>query len=248
MSHVEGINFGIVEAEDYNRRIDVTIRGADPTQDPDVQLLSYRMRSSTRGHTNEARYVVLGCDGRFSHSCSPRFSVTLIGNSGLIRSQMDQRLSVVFHPLYAGQYEDTLELLFVDARIKQRFVITRRVEATVGSREDHEHLRPTAPYVRRQPALFQLNGPINTSIRPPVWTSTKWVTRLPEYSPPTNLIRAAYGPAAHSHKKALANVKDILPRTLNETNYGRYLQILLYVEEEKMRYVKDQYLKTGTLE
>lgn len=153
---------------------------------------------------------------------------------------MDRRLSVVFHPSYAGQYEDTLELLFVDSRSNKRFIITRRVEATVGSREDHEHLKPTAPYVRRQLASFQFNGPINTSIRPPVWTSTKWVTRLPEYSPPTKLIKAAYGPAAHPHRKALANVKAFLPRDLNETTYEKYFQILLYVEEEKMRCVVDQ--------
>lgn len=55
VSHIEGVNFGVVEAEDVNRRVDVTIRGADPTQNPDVLLLSCRIRSSTRGDAHGAK-------------------------------------------------------------------------------------------------------------------------------------------------------------------------------------------------
>lgn len=55
VSHTEGINFGVVEAEDDDRRVDLTIRGADPTQNPDVLLLSYHIRSSTRGDAHGAK-------------------------------------------------------------------------------------------------------------------------------------------------------------------------------------------------
>lgn len=52
VSHAEGINFGVIEAEDSEQRREITIRGTHPTRNPDVVLLSYRMRSSTRRDTH----------------------------------------------------------------------------------------------------------------------------------------------------------------------------------------------------
>ncbi|KAF9457927.1 P-loop containing nucleoside triphosphate hydrolase protein [Collybia nuda] len=226
VSHTGGIDFGVVEAEGVEHTQEVTVRGTDPLKHPEVRFLSCRMRSSTRGDTH-----------------GKEFSISFMGGSRWIKCHTNRKLIVVFCPSYAGRYEDTVELHFYHQQDKHSFVITRHVCATVGSREDHEHLRPTGPYVRkRQPAPFQFNGPFNNSLRPSVWAPSTWVVRLPQFLPSKSLIDAVYG---HRGKKTIATAKAFLPRTFNETTYGATFQVLLHLEEEKLRQDLEAYAITG---
>lgn len=135
---------------------------------------------------------------------------------------------MTFHPSYEGRYEDTLELTFHDLTRKEQFVITRRVRAVVGSPEDHERLKPKAPYVRPKVSPYARPKKIVRVVRPTTWSYTKWVVSLPEFKAPNDMINAAFGP------KSGAAVKPFVP-AFDINNYGRFWQALLWIEEEKMR-------------
>ena len=155
----------------------------------------------------------------------------------MIQKGMTRQVSVVLHPSDQGRYEDMLELVFWHSEKRTTFVITRTVEATIGSREDHELLKPKAPYQRRKFVKFRPVGEIVPSLRPPAWTKAAWVDKLPIFNPPARLIDAAYGPRSLQTKQALANVKKFMPNIFDAKNYGTWFQNLLYVEEERVKSV-----------
>jgi len=138
----------------------------------------------------------------------------------------------VFHPSYEGHYQDLLELCFFDQGRNTAFVISRVVEATVGSREDHEQLKAKEPYTRRKFTKFNPEGNIIPSLRPPSWTKTIWVDRLPIFTPPPALLHAAYGDGGNN---PLPRVKRFMPPTFNEKTYAWFFQNLLYLEEERVK-------------
>jgi len=155
----------------------------------------------------------------------------------MIQKGMTRQVSVVLHPSYPGRYEDMLELVFWHIEKCVTFVITRTVEATIGSREDHELLKAKAPYQRRKFVKFDPVGQIVPSLRPPSWTKSGWVDKLPMFRPPPRLIDAAYGPRSLQTNRALANVKSFMPNVFNEKTYGTWFQTLLYIEEERVKSV-----------
>lgn len=135
-------------------------------------------------------------------------------------------------------------MLFLHVADRRYFIITRNVLATVGSREDHELLAPTAPYTRRAiPAFLLEQAVIIPSLRPPIWTPTKWVEKLLEFKAPASLLEAAYrdGPFKAIHQ----TVRRLMPMVFNERTYGQWFQTMLYIEEEQMRQDLDAYSLTG---
>ena len=164
-----------------------------------------------------------------------RFSARLRGKSKLIQKGMTRQVSVVLHPSDQGRYEDMLELVFWHSEKHTTFVITRTVEATIGSREDHELLKPKAPYQRRKFVKVRPVGEIVPSLRPSAWSKTTWVDKLPNFYPPAKLIDAAYGPRSVQTQQAMANVKKLMPNAFNLQNYGTWFQNLLYIEEERVK-------------
>ncbi|KAF8156830.1 RNA helicase [Crassisporium funariophilum] len=214
-----GIDFGILDTEN-SVEVTVTISSSISA----VSIAKCRMQSSGR----EDEHGV-------------RFSAHLRGRSKVVQKGSSRILSIIFHPSYAGLYEDTLELGFYDLDRRRTFVITRTVAATVGSREDHEQLKAKTPYTRREPtAPFCPTGKIVPSLRPPVWTKTAWAEWLPPYTPPPRLIEAVFGPGVHP-KSALQNVKRWMPAAFNERTYGSWFQILLFLEEERVKQDLDAY-------
>lgn len=140
---------------------------------------------------------------------------------------------IVMHPSFPGYFEDTLELVFYNIDEKSKFVITRKVEATIGSQEDHTLLGAKAPYERQQTVKFNPTGPIVPSVQSPIWTNTPWALKLPLFKPPADLVEAASTPKG----RALNAVKQFMPAQFDKNTYGAWFQILLYVEEEKMKSV-----------
>ncbi|TEB13039.1 hypothetical protein FA13DRAFT_966055 [Coprinellus micaceus] len=112
-------------------------------------------------------------------------------------------VSVVFHPGYAGQFEDTLELVFWHLDLHRAFVITRRVKATIGDRDDYEQIKPEAPYTgpKQVPRFNYDRVRVVLSLRPPTWTETVWTERLPEYKVPEKVVEAAFGPPPLGNKR-----------------------------------------------
>ncbi|KIM42180.1 hypothetical protein M413DRAFT_70670 [Hebeloma cylindrosporum] len=201
-----GIDFGILDVE---TPVEVSISVTSTTAA--VSLRSSRMRSSGRGDEH-----------------GHKFSARLRGKSKMIQKGTTRQVSVVLHPSDQGRYEDMLELVFWHSEKRTTFVITRTVEATIGSREDHELLKPKAPYQRRKFVKFRPVGEIVPSLRPPAWTRATWVDKLPSFNPPGKLIDAAYGPRSLQTKQALANVKKFMPDVFNEKSYGAWVDLDAY--------------------
>ncbi|KIK54982.1 hypothetical protein GYMLUDRAFT_249004 [Collybiopsis luxurians FD-317 M1] len=220
---LDGVDFGIVrEEEEPVVRLKIT-RESGETPPPPVVLTRCRMLSSMRGDEH-----------------GDRFSVELVG-SPWINPGRPRILNIKFHPSYAGRYDDTLELIFRDYQKKTRFIIHRKILATVGDRQDHEHLAPSAPYTRRKRVPLKIDGPIRRSLRPPTWTKTKWVEMLPKFDIPRGITDILYRRGARTRKDVLALVKGMMDPEFDTRTYGKRFQILLYLEEEQMKQDLDAY-------
>lgn len=158
----------------------------------------------------------------------------MLGPGKGLRDDRARTVTVTFHPSYEGQYEDTLELTFqrkmTGSVVGEQFVITRSIRAVVGSPEDHERLKPKAPYVKPSAKVaFEHPKRIIKVVRPSTWSYTKWKVPLPQFPVPSDIAHAAFGPHA---KTAL---KQFLPR-LSLSSYSKFFQVLLWIEEEQIRY------------
>ncbi|KAF9003306.1 P-loop containing nucleoside triphosphate hydrolase protein [Cyathus striatus] len=226
---LDGVDFGVLDPEVKKIEFMVAVTN---NNEFNVALQSCRMRSSVQGDEP-------------GKSFSVRLARLNGQQSKLIKPTQTRSLFVAFHPSYAGQYEDTIEILFAIPEPKKTFVITRRVTATVGSTEDYELLKASAPYSHRKATLSKISGEIVPSLRPATWTRTPWVDKLPEYNPPEALIEAAYGVLAQrSQRVAIQAIRRFMPETFNEHTYGKWFQVLLFVEEEKLRQDLEAYSLT----
>ncbi|KJA15125.1 hypothetical protein HYPSUDRAFT_48654 [Hypholoma sublateritium FD-334 SS-4] len=65
-----------------------------------------------------------------------QFSALLLG-SRTINQGTTRTISIVMHPSsLPGYFEDTLDILLTDIDKKSKFIITRKVEGTIRSKED----------------------------------------------------------------------------------------------------------------
>jgi helicase MOV-10 len=166
--------------------------------------------------------------------CLSRFTATLLGKNNRVHKGGSRPVAITLHPQYDGYYHDVLELVFFHFDKRLSFIITRTVEATIGSREDHELLKAKEPYKRRMFTKFLPQGKIVRSSRPPVWTKSTWKVKLLGHDAPAELIKSVYGPGINP-KKALAAIKAYMPPFFTENTYGAWFQVLLWLEEERVR-------------
>ncbi|KAK0215503.1 P-loop containing nucleoside triphosphate hydrolase protein [Armillaria fumosa] len=226
VSDLEGLDFGIVdEDEQQSVVIDMLLQrtGGDDSSAP-ISLSKIRMLSSQRQDEH-----------------GTKFSVAITPTSTFIRCSRPHTILVTFHPSYAGRFEDTLELAFVDVVKRRRFVIQRKISATVGSRADHEYLAPKAPYTRRKRRNIKLDGPVKRSLRPPTWTPTKWISKLPQFNVPQHLVQAAYTEKGYLKRSARRDIKRFMPSSFNIETYAQHFQSMLYLEEEQKKQDLDAY-------
>ncbi|KAJ7676478.1 P-loop containing nucleoside triphosphate hydrolase protein [Mycena rosella] len=221
VSHKEGIDFGVVGTDD-SVYIDVTVLKV--------------------AHQSRSRIVIETISLRKEDS---NFSVTLAGKSRSVKPNEARTLSVQFHPVFDGECQDVLELIFLDNSTRNRFLITRKLCAVVGSEADHKQLQPKSTYSRRKTAPFQSGAPIIRSLRPPTWGTTEWTSRLPEFKSPERLIQVAFGSHSGSNaKKVLLSVSQFMPHAFTVNTYGEHFQVLLYIEDEQMRQDLEMYAMT----
>ncbi|KAJ7266375.1 P-loop containing nucleoside triphosphate hydrolase protein [Mycena haematopus] len=220
VSHKEGIDFGVVGPDDSAVYIDLTVLKIGAQSRIVLETISIRADDS-------------------------KFSTNLVGKSRWVKHEEARTLSVEFHPSFDGEYTDVLELVFLDTSTRQRFLITRKLCAVVGSKEDHQRLKPKSAYSRRKPAPFQFDGPIVRSLRPPTWGPSNWTARLPAFDPPADLIQVAFGShSGSSTKTVLQAVKQFLPSTFTLNTYAQHFQVMLYIEGEQMKRDLEMYAMT----
>ncbi|KAH8829468.1 P-loop containing nucleoside triphosphate hydrolase protein [Flagelloscypha sp. PMI_526] len=191
-----------------------------------VALQSYMIRSQ--------------CFGRKRRNTE--FFVELQGSSRWIKPRRPLHLQLMFSAPDDGhgRIEDHLEMVFYELSSRKKFVITRKIEATIGSVQDHLDLQPTAPYERRPlPLRIPIKGPIVRSMRPPAWTRTHWKDKLPQFTAPKELISSIYSNnpdlRLRQLNKALDAVKTWIPAELSHATYRDYFKVLLWIEEEQNR-------------
>ncbi|KAJ7636868.1 P-loop containing nucleoside triphosphate hydrolase protein [Roridomyces roridus] len=225
VSHKEGVDFGVLG--DSSVYIDLTVLNVK------------------RGHLSGVVLETISVRKEES-----KFSATLSGGrSRWVKRNQARTLAVKFEPngSIEGEYDDVLELIFLETATKERFLITRTLHAVVGSPEDHEQIKPKAAYARRKQGApqNQSTGPIIRSLRPPTWGPVKWTSRLGEFKPPPALIQAAFPQHARVNTKAiLGNVRDFLPSSFTINTYGEHFQTMLYIEDEQMRQDLEMYSMT----
>lgn len=162
-----------------------------------------------------------------------RFSAELLKNSRWVFG--NRTIHIKFHPTSAGLFEDNLEITFLDTVLKKSFIIVRSIAGTLGSRSDHEALKPSAPYTRRQRTHVNKPRFIVPAGRPPAWSATEFRVPLGEYKAPKDVIEAAYGEDGKPSMSTQEFRERFMPVEFNLKTYWRAFGIPLFIEEEKMR-------------
>ena len=161
-----------------------------------------------------------------------RFSVRIISSRNRNTNYLPSSLSIGFKQPYVGRYQDRLELLFEDTRLRKRFIITRELKAIVGNKEEHEELQPKTPHSyilrsmsKRNPILEVVPG-----IKPPTTSIIPYVVRLPKAHIPTDLEKILS--SEDSIAKLILRLKsDFMPQVFNSKSHGQHFKHLLWIEE-----------------
>lgn len=140
-----------------------------------------------------------------------------------------------FHGLYNGRYEDRLEILLEDERLRQRFVIVRPVRAIIGSKEDHELLKPKAPFVPRERIVREPETEILKGVFPLALKAVPYVVPLLHADIPKHLSSSL---SKGSTADVISSIRRIfLPKVWDSSTYGQHFKTLLWIEEHRMEFV-----------
>ncbi|KZT00672.1 P-loop containing nucleoside triphosphate hydrolase protein [Laetiporus sulphureus 93-53] len=240
-SHVKKVLFtkyeaAVDEAEKNKHGVDVS-HGEDGLDFGVVELQSastgVRMTLSV-SNTVPLEQLILE-DVKMSNS-SPRrpstFSLSFPAHPAAIIYGRPLNIEVSFQRHFRGRYEDRIELVLRDTALNKTFIIVRPVRVTVGSKADHDLLKPVAPYIprkrtRRDPELDVIPG-----VPPPALRAVPYVTKLPWAEIPKRISAAL---AQGSLDQQIAFFRDTeLPRVLNSANHSRHFKTLLWIEEHRM--------------
>ena len=120
--------------------------------------------------------------------------------------------------------------MFQDPKKKWSFVIVRSVKAVVGSKADHDRLKPSAPYTRRRAPPWRKSGSYIPGVRPAAWDAIPYVRKLTQSPIPAEyeVLLGRKDPAS-----AIAQLfrQKYLPSTLNAIVHSKHFRALLWVEE-----------------
>lgn len=150
-----------------------------------------------------------------------------------MRTNTPIKLVITLRQSHIGRYEDRLELTFRDTQLRKTFVITRTLKAIIGSRADHEALRPRAPYVPRpRSARYDIKDIVG-GVQPPALKAIRYVGSLPKAVIPPRLKALLSG--SEGKKAVLKNLNDLfIPKDFNSKTYSNRFKYFLWIEEAKM--------------
>ncbi|PBK68587.1 RNA helicase [Armillaria solidipes] len=140
-------------------------------------------------------------------------------------------LTVIAKQTHSGRAEDRLDLVFEDLSLRTQFIISRPIHLIVGSKADHKALKPKSAYVPRERATRHPELNVVEGVQPPALTVIPYSIPLSFANIPKPLLDTiSSGTVPEITKK----VKELfLPQTFDGGSYGRFYQILLWVEEHK---------------
>jgi helicase MOV-10 len=125
-----------------------------------------------------------------------------------------------------------MEIIFEDQKLGQQFAIVRPVRVIVGRKEDHELLRPTAPFVPRKRTAREPETEIFEGVPPPALKAIKYVVALDKAEIPKNLSDAL---STGSTSDVVGRVRRMfLPQAWGSSTYGRHFKYLIWIEEYRM--------------
>ncbi|KDQ06473.1 hypothetical protein BOTBODRAFT_39565 [Botryobasidium botryosum FD-172 SS1] len=216
VSAAEGINFGV---------IDVSALAKNP-----------RRSVTISAKLNELGNVVFRKAQLLTHM--PSFIVNSRNSTVLDDTSVDSYpiVKITFDPQgKRGRFENRLELLFKNNITQQGFVITRALNATVGSEADLAILQPEpsapTPTLARQFRIAYDTAGMLLGEEPEPLRAIPWVNRLKQYKLP--------GPISESLDEGklserIDRIQQALPNTLDMQTYVQFWRVLLHVEEHQM--------------
>ncbi|KAG7097710.1 hypothetical protein E1B28_005034 [Marasmius oreades] len=212
-------DFGIIDPSATGNGI--TMRATIARNDPSsrINLVQFQLASS-QGKRTYSPFTVSG------------FGQSQAAVSVPYTSSPSLPFNITMSTRYFGRYEDRLELVFEDVRLRTRFLITRTLLVIVGNKADHELLRPKAPYqprkrVARQPELQVVEGEPAPTLK-----SIPYVNTLPKAPISQNLAKIL---ATGSPKEIVERLQTLfLPRVFASETYSKHFKTLLWTEESQM--------------
>ncbi|OBZ77616.1 putative helicase MOV-10 [Grifola frondosa] len=214
-----GLDFGIVEAPDAGRGIRgyLLIRTTVPSSR--IDLIEIKISSV--------------------YSATSPFSATVEGAARTLTYGRDIRVTVGFQRGYVGRYDDRVELVFEDASLGQRFAIVRSVHCIVGSKTDHDLLKPKAAYVPRKREVREEARSIIPGVPPPALRVMPYVVNLAHANIPLHIISALSKGSTLQMVDYLR--RSILPPVFDSSTYGLHFKTLLWAEEFRMGHDLEMY-------
>ncbi|KAF7966507.1 hypothetical protein HWV62_21353 [Athelia sp. TMB] len=207
------LDFGIVEPADAQQgiRLNMSVENSVPLSR--VVLVEARLSSfSGKGDP-------------------PSFSINIPANS-LITSSRRVTTEILFRATFNGRYDDRLEIIFEDQALSKRFAIVRPIQAIIGSKADHELLKPKSPYVPRIRRDREAVMDVVLGVAPPALDAITYVVKLTQ-SPIPKELAGALVTGAPQHRAG--NIKRLfLPQIWNSDTYSRHMKHLIWVEEFQM--------------
>ena len=146
-------------------------------------------------------------------------------------------VTVTFRHSQRGRFEGRLEITFTDIASGRTFVVVRRLCAIVGNAQDHELLKPAAPYVKNKRVQWRTpkaGGGFVEGERPPGIDDVPWVRKLPKARIPKNLEELL---RKGSTSEAIDGIKKsgLFPEPMvNLDSHSRRFSCMLWIEEARM--------------
>ena len=159
------------------------------------------------------------------------FKATFKGHTQAIPPGTKFPVQIEFIPEFEGEFEATLQLIFVESQQLKRFAVSRRLRAVAGSLEDHERFESLTQdeYIPRTGTGEQI--PPEKII--PLPSSVRQFGNPPEYELPA-LVQEAVDKATVKRpydSRAQGLITQLKPRVLTMDTYAEYFRALLNVEE-----------------
>ncbi|KAK0437214.1 RNA helicase [Armillaria borealis] len=172
------------------------------------------------------------------------FSVTV--NRVALKARSPITLTVTAKQAHAGRADDRLDLVFEDLSLHTQFLIARPIHLIVGSKADHKALKPKSVYVSRERTTRHPELNIVEGVRPPALTVIPYSITLPFADIPKPLLDTISSGTVSEIKRKLQQL--FLPHNFDTGSYGRFFQLLLWVEEHKESYDLHSYdIKNATV-
>lgn len=160
-----------------------------------------------------------------------RFSVTFGDANAKLASQRRAEVQIKFAHIHRGLYIDRLDLLFEDAKLQKRLLITRSLSAMIGDEPEYHAMRPKGPYIPQKRVQRDPETDVIPGIPPPALQAIRYVQRLPHAPIPGHLARILASGSLTYREKEFAT--SLLPRVLDSSTYNQYFKLLIWAEEHR---------------